>query len=81
LWALQDRLSPAAVFGSYLVLSGLSRVLVELVRVNNPVLLGLTEAQLFGVASMVAGGVLIARFRTGKQRDTQASGPLPAPVA
>jgi len=63
LWMLQDRLSPASVFGSYLVLSGIARVLVEFVRVNNPVLLGLTEAQLLGSASVAVGAALIVRYR------------------
>jgi len=63
LWALQDRLSPASVFGSYLVLSGIARVLVEFIRVNNPVLLGLTEAQLLGSASVAIGAALIWRYR------------------
>lgn len=62
LWVLQDRLSPASVFGSYLALSGIARVLVEFVRVNNPVLLGLTEAQLLGLASVAIGTVLIVRY-------------------
>jgi phosphatidylglycerol---prolipoprotein diacylglyceryl transferase len=49
------------VFASYLVLSGLARLLVEFLRVNDPVFLGLTEAQLFGIASMIGGAVLILR--------------------
>jgi len=65
LWALGRRWRPVPVFGSYLVLSGLSRLLVEFLRVNNPVLLGLTEAQLLGIASMIAGSVLILK---GSQR-------------
>lgn len=64
LWVLQDRLAPARVFGGYLVLSGIARVLVEFVRVNDPVLLGLTEAQLLGLASMAVGAWLIVRYRT-----------------
>ena len=53
------------------MLSGLSRLLVEFLRVNNPVLLGLTEAQLFGIASMILGAVLILR-------DNQRPRPTPA---
>lgn len=81
LWVLQDRLSPASVFGSYLALSGLSRVLVEFVRVNSPVLLGLTEAQLLGVASVFIGAVLIVRcWKDGPARAIAAS-PAAAAVA
>jgi len=71
LWALGRRWRPVPVFGSYLVLSGLARLLVEFLRVNNPILLGLTEAQLFGIASMILGAVLILR-------DNQRAQPTPA---
>jgi phosphatidylglycerol:prolipoprotein diacylglycerol transferase len=81
LWVLQDRIAPIAVFGSYLVMSGLSRILVELVRINNPVLLGLTEAQLFGLASIIGGLVLIARARRVGQADSPERAPLTTPVA
>lgn len=46
---------PLSVFGSYLALSGLARFIVEYVRVNDRVILGLTEAQLFGILSIMAG--------------------------
>ncbi len=81
LWVLQDRIAPIAVFGSYLVMSGLSRILVELVRINNPVLLGMTEAQLFGLASIIGGIVLIARARGAGQTDSPEPAPLTTPVA
>lgn len=58
LWAFGRRRRPVTVFGSYLALSGLARLLVEFVRVNDAVLLRLTEAQLFGILSMVVGAVL-----------------------
>ena len=71
MWVLGRRWRPVPVFGSYLVLSGLSRLLVEFLRVNDPVLLGLTEAQLFAIASMILGAVLILR-------DNQRAQPTPA---
>ena len=70
LWLLQDRLRPVAVFGTYLALSGLSRLLVETVRINPPVVLGLSEAQVLGILSIIAGAVLILRKPA----------PIPAPV-
>lgn len=79
LWVLQDRMSPASVFGSYLVLSGIARVLVEFVRVNNPVLLGFTEAQLLGFASVGLGVWLIVRYRKGGR--AVAPEPSTAPTA
>jgi phosphatidylglycerol:prolipoprotein diacylglycerol transferase len=42
---LRSRLTPGALFAVYLLLSGLTRLLVEFVRTNPPFLLGLTEAQ------------------------------------
>lgn len=63
LWAIGRRWRPMSVFGAYLALSGLARMLVEFVRINNPVLFGLTEAQLFAAASIAVGTVLILRDR------------------
>ncbi|SDL12220.1 prolipoprotein diacylglyceryl transferase [Tessaracoccus oleiagri] len=53
------RLPSLAVFGMYLVLSGTARLLFEFIRINDRVLFGLTEAQLFGVASIALGALLI----------------------
>ena len=48
---LRSRVAPAgALFATYLLLSGLARSLVEVVRTNPPVLLGLTEAQWTSIA-------------------------------
>lgn len=61
LWRLAGRLSPLAVFGVYLVLSGLSRFLVEFLRLNDAAVLGLTQPQLWALASVVAGVLLVRR--------------------
>jgi len=61
LWALGKSLNPAAVFGAYLALSGISRFLVEFLRINEPAVLGLTQPQLWALASLIAGVVLIVR--------------------
>jgi phosphatidylglycerol:prolipoprotein diacylglycerol transferase len=63
LWALGKRWNPAAVFGAYLALSGISRFLVEFLRINEPAVLGLTQPQLWALASLIAGVVLIVRNR------------------
>lgn len=55
LWRLRDRLRPLALFGVYAVLAGLSRILVELVRVNDQVLAGLTGPQLWSLLLVVIG--------------------------
>jgi phosphatidylglycerol:prolipoprotein diacylglycerol transferase len=57
LWRLGSHRSPGRVFGVYLVLTGLARFLVEFIRLNPPVMLGLTNAQ---VASLI--GILIGAY-------------------
>jgi len=61
LWALGKHWTPPAVFGAYLVLSGISRFLVEYLRINEPALLRMTQPQLWALVSLIAGSVLIAR--------------------
>src|SRR5690625_628124 len=61
---LVRRWAPLAVFGAYLGLSGLSRFLVEFLRINDPVVLGLTQPQLWALLSVAVGVVLIVRSGT-----------------
>jgi phosphatidylglycerol---prolipoprotein diacylglyceryl transferase len=66
LWRLRDRLRPGLLFALYLVLAGAERFLVEFIRRNDDVALGLTQAQLLSVAMIVAGGAwLAAKARSG----------------
>ena len=55
LWRLRDRFQPGILFAIYLVLAGLERFLVEFIRRNDHVFVGLTQAQLISLA-MIAGG-------------------------
>jgi prolipoprotein diacylglyceryltransferase len=58
LWVLEPRLRNAgSLFWSYLGLAGVERFLVEFVRTNTPVALGLTQAQWMSLGLMVAGGI------------------------
>jgi phosphatidylglycerol:prolipoprotein diacylglycerol transferase len=57
LWRLRDRLTNGLLFALYLLLAGGERFLVEFVRRNDDVALGLTQAQLISVVMMIAGGV------------------------
>ena len=59
-----------AVFASYLIGAGTSRFLIELVRVNVPVLFGLTTAQLFSIAVVLVGIWLVA---TGREEPASAA--------
>lgn len=51
------------VFAVYLVGSGLFRFAVEFIRINPPVLLGLTEAQVVSLLSILVGSALLIRSR------------------
>jgi phosphatidylglycerol:prolipoprotein diacylglycerol transferase len=66
LWRLRDRLTNGLLFALYLLLAGTERLLVEFVRRNDDVALGLTQAQLISVGMMLVGGVwlLLALRRT-----------------
>ncbi|MEX2194612.1 MAG: prolipoprotein diacylglyceryl transferase family protein [Thermoleophilaceae bacterium] len=63
LWRLRDRLRPGALFALFLVLHGIERLLVEFIRRNDELALGLTLAQLFSVAMIAAGAALLVRWR------------------
>jgi phosphatidylglycerol:prolipoprotein diacylglycerol transferase len=55
IWRMRHVVRPGVMFGAYLVLAGTERFLVEFLRRNEPVLAGLTMAQLWSLA-LVAGG-------------------------
>ena len=61
LWTRGSKPRPAGwILGEYLVLSGLARFTVEFIRLNPPVLWGLSNAQLASLGSVLAGVVLLA---------------------
>ena len=62
LWWRRDR-SPF-LLGEYLALNGAGRIVIEHWRVNEKVLLGLTEPQLIGVGLILVGMGLWLRFRS-----------------
>jgi phosphatidylglycerol---prolipoprotein diacylglyceryl transferase len=57
LWQLRDRFRPGALFAMYLFIAGLERLLVEFVRRNHRIAIGLTAPQLESVALMAAGAL------------------------
>jgi phosphatidylglycerol:prolipoprotein diacylglycerol transferase len=64
LWRLRKRLTGGLLFALYLLLAGTERFLVEFIRRNDDVAVGLTQAQLLSVAMIVAGGLwLLLAFR------------------
>jgi phosphatidylglycerol---prolipoprotein diacylglyceryl transferase len=74
LWRWRHRWRPGTVFGLYLVLAGAERFLVEFVRRNEDVLLGLTQPQVLSVVMIAAGSVWLWMRR-------RADSPAPARAA
>jgi phosphatidylglycerol:prolipoprotein diacylglycerol transferase len=63
LWTWRDRFAPGLLFAIYLVLSGLERFLVEFIRRNDEVWIGLTMPQIESLVLMVVGLVWLALAR------------------
>jgi phosphatidylglycerol:prolipoprotein diacylglycerol transferase len=82
LWRAREAFKPGVLFAFYLCFAGLERLLVEFVRRNEPVLAGLTEAQVASVVMLVAGLVwLVVAARSGGLRREDAPSPAPSPRA
>ena len=60
LWQIRNRVRPGVIFASYLILSGLERLLIEFIRRNAEVAAGLTAPQLESVGLMLIGGCWLA---------------------
>jgi phosphatidylglycerol---prolipoprotein diacylglyceryl transferase len=81
LWRRRDAYRPGVLFASYLILAGTERLLVEFIRRNSQVLLGLTAAQIESVILILVGVSWLAwRRRSGRLR-SEAPSPLPEPLA
>jgi phosphatidylglycerol---prolipoprotein diacylglyceryl transferase len=83
LWRLRHRVRPGVLFALYLLLAGLERFLVEFIRRNDDVALGLTQAQLLSLAMIIAGAVWIATVqrRHGSLARPAAASERPQPAA
>jgi phosphatidylglycerol---prolipoprotein diacylglyceryl transferase len=57
LWRWRRRWQPGTLFALYLILAGAERFLVEFVRRNDDVLLGLTQPQLLSLLMIAGGGI------------------------
>lgn len=69
LWKLGSRAAAGKktngeIFALYLILTGIARFLVEMIRINPPWLLGLSNAQVASVVSLLAGIILFLRWKT-----------------
>jgi phosphatidylglycerol:prolipoprotein diacylglycerol transferase len=78
LWQLRDRFRAGVLFAAYLLYAGGERFLVEFVRRNSDVALGLTAAQLESLAMMLAGALWIvaAKRRHGTLARVPATDPI-----
>ena len=63
LWNLRDRVRPGILFALWLVLSGMERILVEIIRRNDPVIAGLTVPQLFSIVLVATGAAWLVRVK------------------
>jgi predicted O-methyltransferase YrrM len=65
--ALKHPLAPGVITGEFLILAGLERFLVEFLRINPRVFLGMSNAQVAALLTTIAGVVVLAiarrRFR------------------
>ena len=71
LWQLRDRVRPGVLFALYLVIAGAERFLIEFIRRNETVALGLTAAQLESLSLFIVGAVwlTVVGRRGGLMRD------------
>ena len=60
LWQLRDRFAPGVLFAIYLILAGVERLLVEIIRRNDSVIAGLTLPQLVSIGMIAAGTAWLA---------------------
>jgi phosphatidylglycerol---prolipoprotein diacylglyceryl transferase len=65
LWRMRDRFRPGALFAFYLVLSGIERLLVEFLRRNKRILIGLTAPQLESIVLIIGGLIWLELLRRG----------------
>jgi phosphatidylglycerol---prolipoprotein diacylglyceryl transferase len=70
LWHYRHRLRPGNLFALWAVFAGVERFLVEFIRRNDEVFVGLTQPQLIAIVLAVAGGAWLVTHR----------GPAPAPA-
>ena len=63
MWGLRTRLRPLTLFGLFAVLMGFSRFLVEFIRLNDEVVIGLSQPQLWSLIVVAIGLAVAYRAR------------------
>jgi prolipoprotein diacylglyceryl transferase len=62
--ALKGPKANGEIFCNYLILTGVARFLVEIIRINPPWILGMSNAQVASVLCILAGAVLLWRIKS-----------------
>jgi phosphatidylglycerol:prolipoprotein diacylglycerol transferase len=82
LWWRGGKTQPSGrIVGEYLVLAGLGRFLVEFIRINPKVFLGLSNAQVASLGVVAAGAILVywsGAKRASRKRQRRATKPVAA---
>jgi prolipoprotein diacylglyceryl transferase len=65
--ALKGPKARGEIFCNYLILTGVARFFVEIIRINPPWILGMSNAQVASLASILAGAVLLWRIKSQYQ--------------
>jgi phosphatidylglycerol:prolipoprotein diacylglycerol transferase len=60
LWHLRDRFPAGVLFGLYLMIAGVERLLVEFVRRNDTLVAGLTLPQVISLVLIALGAAIVA---------------------
>jgi len=68
--AMREHKAAGRIFCAYLILTGIARFLVEIIRINPPWILGMSNAQVASVASVIGGMMLLLVL---KSRSPQAA--------
>ena len=79
LWRKREHFAPGLLFASYLVASGIERLLIEFIRRNHEVLAGLTGPQLESIFAAVAGALWLTY--AAKQGTLRSAASTPAAQA
>lgn len=64
---LRKLIPRGGVFAQYLIWTGVARFLVEFIRINPRSFFGMTNAQTASLASIIVGGILLARLRRNNE--------------
>jgi len=68
--AFKEHRSPGRIFCAYLILTGVSRFLVETIRINPPWVFGLSNAQVASLASGIGGVILLLVLKNRSPQGT-----------